>query len=156
MTNIHSGALWGHFGVTLGDFWDMLASFWIHFGTLWRHFVSTLSNYMRSTLETFWPAFRKYSFSEWILIILWNPDANLEPLGVHFGALWVHFGFTLAQVGRSWRQFGPKLAQFGPKLGPQRAPKQIIAISPTNFACQEVPTTPTQRKGERAGPPGRG
>ena len=68
-----------------------------HFGTLVAYFGVTFGC-MRAALVSLLPIFRKHSFSQRILMILYSCLLNLVLLGGHFGVALEHFGGTLVPL----------------------------------------------------------
>ena len=98
----HLAALWGEFGVTLEHLGVTLGHFfWItleHFGVSWGVIWDTLAHFgvtfacMQVTSVPLSRIFRKYLFSQWILMIFYTYLLNLVLLGGYFEVLWSTLG----------------------------------------------------------------
>ena len=107
---------WKRFGVTRGSLWSILGplggtlgSLGGQFGALWGHLGLTLDHFgvtfgcMKVALVPLSLIFRKYTFSQRILMILHINWHTLILLVEHFGVTLEHFGGTLVQL---WGDFG--------------------------------------------------
>ena len=102
---ITQGSLWsslGPLGSTLGSLGGHFGALGGHFGTLWADFGVTFGC-MKVALVPLSLIFRKYTFSQRILMILHINWHTLILLVEHFGVTLEHFGGTLVQL---WGDFG--------------------------------------------------